>query len=227
MSEDIIRYDLIVQEALLGVVRKALTIAAHEGLPGEHHFFITFKTTAPGVQLSKRMKAQYPDEMTIVLQHQFWDLTVTDSHFEVGLSFRNIPEKLSIPFKAVTGFADPSVQFALRFDLDSGERTTAAGARQDNSEGAIAPLSLAPAGASTDPSTAQDRTPAPAGGDAPVKGKGEGKGEGKSEGKSGDKEARADATGADSGAKRGKDAASAAPDGEAGKVVSIDAFRKK
>jgi len=118
MSDDLIRYDLIVQEALRNAVRKVLADVAHDGLPGDHHFFITFKTAAPGVQLSDRMRKEYPDEMTIVLQHQFWDMNVDDTHFEVGLSFRNVPEKLSIPFDALTGFADPSVQFALRFETD-------------------------------------------------------------------------------------------------------------
>lgn len=118
MSDDLIRYDLIVQEALRSAVRKVLADVARDGLPGDHHFFITFKTAAPGVQLSARMRREYPDEMTIVLQHQFWDMTVDDTHFEVGLSFRNVPEKLSIPFNALTGFADPSVQFALRFETE-------------------------------------------------------------------------------------------------------------
>ena len=118
MTDDTIRYDLIVQDALRDAVRKILTNVSNDGLPGEHHFFITFKTEAPGVQLSDRMRQEYPDEMTVVLQHQFWDMNVDDDHFEVGLSFRNVPEKLSVPFSAMTGFADPSVQFALRFETD-------------------------------------------------------------------------------------------------------------
>ncbi|WP_246725089.1 SspB family protein, partial [Beijerinckia sp. L45] len=107
MPNDMIRYDLLVQEALCGVVKKVLGEAARDGLPGDHHFYITFRTQAPGVRLSTRMREQYPEEMTIILQHQFEDLSVTDHAFEVGLSFRGIPEMLLIPFDALTGFFDP------------------------------------------------------------------------------------------------------------------------
>jgi hypothetical protein len=116
MAVDHIRYDLLAQEALRGVVRTVLRDAAKRGLPGEHHFFITFDTCASGVRLSSRMLAQYPQEMTIVLQHQFWDLAVTDDTFEVGLAFGGIPERLVVPFAAVKGFFDPSVQFGLKFE---------------------------------------------------------------------------------------------------------------
>jgi hypothetical protein len=116
MAVDHIRYDLLVQEALRGVLRKALSDAAKNGLPGDHHFFVTFDTTAEGVRLSQRMRAQYPKEMTVVLQHQFWDLTVTYDSFEVGLSFGGVPERLSVPFAAVKGFFDPSVEFGLQFE---------------------------------------------------------------------------------------------------------------
>jgi hypothetical protein len=115
-SQSSIRYDLLVQDALRGMVRDLLQKVSREGLPGDHHFFITYKTHAPGVQLSSRMKARYPDEITIVLQHQFWDLTVNDRQFEVGLSFSNIPERLIVPFTALTGFHDPSVPFMLKFE---------------------------------------------------------------------------------------------------------------
>ncbi|ACB94421.1 SspB family protein [Beijerinckia indica] len=118
MAVDLIRYDLLVQDALRGVVRKVLTDAVREGLPGEHHFYITFRTHAPGVRLSAAMREQYPDEMTIILQHQFWDLSVNEQAFEVGLSFKGVPEILRIPFDAVTGFFDPSVRFALKFELE-------------------------------------------------------------------------------------------------------------
>ncbi len=111
-----IRYDLLVQDALRGMVRDLMSKAAREGLPGDHHFFVTFKTHAPGVQLSSRMKAQYPEEITIVLQHQFWDLIVSERQFEVGLSFSNIPERLVVPFSALTGFHDPSVPFTMKFE---------------------------------------------------------------------------------------------------------------
>ena len=98
MATDFIRYDLLTRDALLGVVRKVLIDAAEHGLPGEHHFFITFLSTAEGVKLSPRLLAQYPEEMTIILQHQFWDLVVTEDRFEVGLSFGGIPERLTVPF---------------------------------------------------------------------------------------------------------------------------------
>jgi hypothetical protein len=116
MPVDHIRYDMLAQEALRGVVRTVLEDAAKNGLPGEHHFYITFDTRAEGARLSPRMLAQYPKEMTIVLQHQFWDLVMTENGFEVGLSFGGIPERLSIPFAAIKGFFDPSVQFGLQFE---------------------------------------------------------------------------------------------------------------
>jgi len=121
MSTDLIRYDLQVQDALRGVVRKVLSDAAREGLPGEHHFYITFRTQAPGVNLSNRLREQYPEEMTIILQHQFWDLKVDDIGFQVGLHFKNIPEKLVVPLDAISGFYDPSVQFGLKFEAQGDE----------------------------------------------------------------------------------------------------------
>src|ERR1700742_1283128 len=122
MTVDYIRYDILTQDALRSVVRTVLTDAATKGLPGEHHFFISFDTRADGVILSPRIKAQYPKEMTIVLQHQFWDLTVTSDRFEVGLSFGGVRERLIVPLRAITAFADPSVQFALQFAaLSDGE----------------------------------------------------------------------------------------------------------
>ncbi len=116
MADDLIRYDVLVQDALRTVVRKVLREVADGGLPGEHHFYIAFDTTAPGVRLSSRLRQQHPEEMTVVLQHQFWDLAVTDHAFEVGLSFGGVPERLLVPFAAVKGFFDPSVQFGLQFD---------------------------------------------------------------------------------------------------------------
>jgi hypothetical protein len=115
MTTDYIRYDILAQDALRGVVRKVMAGAAKKGLLGDHHFKISFDTTAPGIKLSPRLREQYPQEMTIVLQHQFWDLTVTDEAFEVGLSFSGIPERLRVPFEAITGFFDPSVEFGLQF----------------------------------------------------------------------------------------------------------------
>ena len=116
MATDHIRYDVLARDALRGVLRRVLADAAEHGLPGEHHFFITFLSTADGVKLSPRLLAQYPEEMTIILQHQFWDLVVTDDRFEVGLSFNGIPERLVIPFSAIKSFFDPSVQFGLQFE---------------------------------------------------------------------------------------------------------------
>lgn len=129
MATDHIRYDILAQAALRGVVRTVLADAAKKGLPGEHHFKITFNTTAPGVALSDRMRARYPKEMTIVLQHQFWDLAVTEQAFEVGLSFGGIAERVAVPFDAVTAFFDPAVQFGFQFETIEGAGSgTAAGA---------------------------------------------------------------------------------------------------
>ena len=116
MATDHIRYDVLARDALRGVLRRVLTDAAAHGLPGEHHFFITFLSKAEGVKLSPRLLAQYPDEMTVILQHQFWDLVVTEDRFEVGLSFGGIPERLVVPFNAIKSFFDPSVQFGLQFE---------------------------------------------------------------------------------------------------------------
>jgi uncharacterized protein len=131
MAIDHIRYDILAQDALRGMVRTVLEDIAKSGLPGEHHFYITFDTGADGVRVSQRMRAQYPNEMTIVLQHQFWDLKVTEDEFEVGLSFGGVPERLVVPFAAITAFADPSVQFALQFqdvNADASEAVAPAGA---------------------------------------------------------------------------------------------------
>lgn len=118
MGNDHIRYDILAQDALRGVIRKVLTeVAATGRLPGDHHFFITFLTGAPGVRISQHLKAKYAEQMTIVVQHQFWELKVTDSLFEIGLSFSDTPEKLVIPFNAIRGFYDPSVNFELEFDV--------------------------------------------------------------------------------------------------------------
>ena len=120
-NKDLIRYDLLVQDALKGVVRRVLIDAGKDGLPGEHHFYISFQTDFPGVRISNRLREKYPQEMTIVMQHQFWDLAITEQTFEVGLSFSGVPERLLIPFDALTGFFDPSVQFGLKFDSQDGD----------------------------------------------------------------------------------------------------------
>ncbi len=125
MSVDLIRYDLLVQDALRGVVRRVLGDVARDGLPGEHHLYVSFDTRAPGVRISSRLKEKYPEEMTIILQHQFWDLIVTEQYFEVGLSFNRVPERLHVPFAALKGFFDPSVKFGLQFEPSTAEEEPA------------------------------------------------------------------------------------------------------
>lgn len=115
MSREQLRYDLMVESALRGVVREALTQVAERGLPGNHHFYLTFRTGFPGVSIPDYLSAQYPNEMTIVLQFQYYGLEVHDDRFEVTLSFNNVHERLVIPFAAISTFADPSVNFALQF----------------------------------------------------------------------------------------------------------------
>lgn len=121
VPDSLIPYDEIVQEALRAVVGRVLgTVAATQALPGAHHFYITFKTHAAGVDIPKRLIERFPDEMTIVLQHRFWDLKVDDERFSVGLSFNQVPAILTIPFSAITGFHDPAVNFELRFQAQEG-----------------------------------------------------------------------------------------------------------
>lgn len=206
MQSQAIRYDLLVQDALRGMVRDLLARVAREGLPGDHHFFVTFKTHAPGVQLSARMKARYPDEITIVLQHQFWDLTVNDRQFEVGLAFSNIPERLIVPFTALTGFHDPSVPFMLKF-----EPKEDVGEEQSGEPAARPRLAVKPA---AKPETLKPETlksgkrptvePAATSAEA-------------ADGQAKPDQAKPDST----------PQPEAEPSGEPAKVVSIDAFRKK
>jgi hypothetical protein len=144
MPEDHIRYDLLAQAALRGVVRTVLADAAKNGLPGEHHFRITFVTGDPGVRLSERMRAQYPQTMTIILQHQFWDLVVRDDAFDVGLSFGGVGERLTVPFEAVSAFFDPSVQFGFQFATAEDEQAREADAAAKTSEEPAGPGSAAP-----------------------------------------------------------------------------------
>lgn len=115
-GESTIDYEGLAQEAMRGVVRKVLARTAKSGLIGDHHFYISFETEAPGVTLSKRLREKYPREMTIVLQHRFWDLAVSEDRFEVKLTFDGIPERLVVPFTAVKVFFDPSVRFGLQFE---------------------------------------------------------------------------------------------------------------
>ena len=186
MAVDHIRYDILAQEALRWVVQKVLVDVAKNGLLGEHHFYISFDTRADGVRLSPRMLAQYPEEITVVLQHQFWDLVVTEEGFEVGMSFGGIPERLNVPFAAVKGFFDPSVQFGLQFE-EIGDAAAAgedanAPARKDRgaarppaehkgvtpSMAAVpAPANAAPAPANPDPAkaSAEDDTKPSGGGE--------------------------------------------------------------
>jgi hypothetical protein len=124
-AEPTIDYETLAQDAMRGVVRNVLLQAAKQGLPGDHHFYISFDTTAPGVILSKRLKDKYPHEMTIVLQHRFWDLSVQDDGFEVKLTFDGIPERLVVTFASIRVFFDPSVRYGLQFeDLDGEPETT-------------------------------------------------------------------------------------------------------
>jgi hypothetical protein len=116
MATDLIRYDLLVQDALRSVVRKVLADAARNGLLGDHHFNIAFKTQAPGVIAPPAVKQRFPDEMSIILQHEFWDLVVTQDAFEVSLNFSRKPERLIVPFDAITGFTDPSVPFGFKLE---------------------------------------------------------------------------------------------------------------
>jgi hypothetical protein len=223
MTTDHIRYDLLAQDALRSVVRRVLADAAREGLPGEHHFYISFKTQHPGVKISMRLAEKYPDEITIVLQHQFWDLQVSDQSFEVGLSFGNAPEKLVVPFDAVSGFFDPSVQFGLKFEV-AGEED------EDETAGAAEASPARPLrGAASEPS------------EAPAARRGRHAAEGKADAKSKDTAAK-DAAAKDTAAKAQEPAKEAGgkqkplkvvpesdpalPDGEK-KIVSLDTFRKK
>lgn len=151
MAEDLMRYDLLAQEALRGVVRASLRKIMKTGLPGDHHFYIAFDTRYPGVRLSERLDKKYPREMTIVLQHQYWNLQVRDDEFEVELSFDNVPEKLVVPFNAIKGFLDPHVQFGLQFETvkiegQVKEPEAAAAKPAATVEPAIAAAETAPAG---------------------------------------------------------------------------------
>jgi len=155
---DQIRYDLLTQQALRSVVRSVLADTAKKGLPGDHHFYISFDTRADGVRLSDRLRAQYPNEMTIILQHQFWDLKVTDDDFEVGLSFGGVPEKLTVPFEAINGFFDPSVQFGLQFEevTDAEERPAPANVQEPVTAGK---KKRAPAGPQTAAAIPEPKAP--------------------------------------------------------------------
>jgi uncharacterized protein len=200
MSKDLIRYDLLVQDALKGVVRKVLADAARDGLSGDHHFYVSFRTDFPGVRISQRLREKYPQDMTIVLQHQFWDLAMTEHTFEVGLSFSGIPERLLIPFDALTGFFDPSVQFGLKFEINDG--APAAGSVALPRGAGSEPAQIEPQKPSL-PAASKSHVPklAPAPKAAPVK--------------------------AAEKAERSAKAAGKDDAGASGEVVSLDSFRKK
>lgn len=157
MATDHIRYDVLARDALRGVLRQVLMDAAEHGLPGDHHFYITFLSRAEGVKLSPRLLSQYPEEMTIILQHQFWDLVVTPDRFEVGLSFGGVPERLVVPFSAIKSFLDPSVQFGLQFETADG---ASAAPMVDRSE-TQPPVAIAPTPAVESGATADDEPPKP------------------------------------------------------------------
>jgi len=151
MTEDLMRYDLLVEGALRGVVRETIARVLADGLPGDHHLYITFRTREPDVMLPEYLQDKYPNEMTIVLQHQYRDLAVDGDGFSVSLSFNDVNEPLRIPFAAITAFADPSVNFGLQFKFDG--ETGAASEPADQ---------LAPAGETVSPGT-EDSTNAPTG----------------------------------------------------------------
>jgi hypothetical protein len=190
MPEHHIRYDLLAQQALREVVRTVLADVAKKGLPGEHHFKITFNTTAPGVRLSDRLRAQYPETMTIILQHQFWDLAVTERAFEVGLSFGGIGELLAVPFDSIVAFYDPAVQFGFQFEaIDAaaaGEGSEAAkdvakdaakpalaGEDQTARKPAALPRGKSAAGKKSEPAAPSETAEPPSGGDDKPDGGGE------------------------------------------------------
>jgi uncharacterized protein len=204
MPTDYIRYDLLVQDALRSVVRKVLTDAARTGLPGEHHFNISFKTQGPGVVIPAAMRQRYPDEMAIILQHEFWDLAVTADAFEVSLNFSRKPERLAIPFDSITGFSDPSVPFGFKLE----PRVPAQPAASDSRREPVTPVRREP----LLPQTRRESLPQPS--DA-----------------SAGKTPRAVPPPAGprvvESVKSQKKPQEKSADGDPAKVVSIDAFRKK
>ena len=151
-AERDIDYEALAQGAMRGIVRTVLTRVAKSGLPGEHHFYIAFNTGAPGVVISKRLKEKYPEEMTVVLQHRFWDLIVNEERFEVKLTFDGIPERLVVPFAAIKVFFDPSVPYGLQFEEADAE---GAGARISSAPRAARPRAPMPAPASRPRPTAE------------------------------------------------------------------------
>jgi hypothetical protein len=226
MPTDLIRYDLLVQDALKGVVRRVLANAIRDGIPGEHHFYLSFRTREKGVRISQALREKYPDEMTIVLQHQFWDLAVSDYAIEVGLSFSNVPEKLVIPFDAVSGFFDPSVQFGLKFEQSKSEAPIGAAralpsASKDEPHGKL-PARSAPAEPAKTARKGAEKTGRPSAESKPSDAK-------SSDTKPGD--AKASNGKSSAGKSEGKLKLAVDPGHDRSKdepkVISLDAFRKK
>jgi hypothetical protein len=147
-EEDPLDYARLVLEALRDVPRQALRLAASEGLTGDHHFYLTFRTSHPGVALSPGLRARYPDRMTIVLQHQYWDLAVGEEAFSVTLRFDGAPERLHVPFASLVAFADPGARFGLRFEPEEAGGEPGATATRGDAEPALAaePAEAAPPG---------------------------------------------------------------------------------
>jgi hypothetical protein len=143
MAKDELGYDRIVERQLRGVAREVLAQVAAKGLPGEHHFYITFRTDAAGVTIGPNLKEQFPKEITIVLQHQFWGLEVTDDAFSVTLSFGGKHERLHVPFDALVSFTDPSVRFGLQFELKNNQQVDLPGGSE--AKGADAKTAAKPA----------------------------------------------------------------------------------
>lgn len=156
MANDGLRYDRMVEDALRSVVRRALIHASKEGLPGNHHFYITFRTDHKDTDIPKALQDRYPGEMTIVLQHQFWGLEIDEHQFCVTLSFADVPHRLVVPFAAVTAFADPSVRFGLQFDVDSADTLPGSGASGDSAALFELPGGDAPDEAEADGADAQE-----------------------------------------------------------------------
>ena len=163
MRDDPLNYDRLMEEALRGVVRRALSLAGERGLPGQHHFYITFRTDLPGVDIPDSLRRRYPKEMTIVLQHQYWELKISAKKFEMTLSFDAKHERLVVPFAAITAFVDPSVQFGLQFP---------------GATAVDAPAETASAPATTEPMAKDDKAK-PAIGEAKADAKADAKGDGR------------------------------------------------
>jgi len=157
-----IDYETLAQNAMRGIVRTVLTRVAKTGLPGEHHFYIAFKTDVPGVSLSDRLREKYPEEMTVVLQHRFWDLIVSDDRFEVNLTFDSIPERLVVPFSAIKVFFDPSVPYGLQFDEAEAEEVAPQQVAAPRSAGQrISPREAPMDSAKAEPARAEKKSRAP------------------------------------------------------------------